>query len=439
MNTVYIGDGPLDLMIKIAISYTQRDRKVILLTTSKINYTYLRFAQILNKLPFRINYIDLSLSNINCEITSDLGKICSRSLKYYDVIKVNKGMPKKSLTRLVFKANKNIDIFFDKISVEDSSTFILWNNVSFLNNFIWLHFNSTHKVAILENGFERPNTLFLDFFGTNKESGFYNYYEAAPIQNYIKRTKKSDICSYHIKLLAPFTIFAYLLSFYCTDDYSKLYFSKMDDLKIRLSKLKLLKKKEEVILKNKYIFLALQLDDDSQTIFFGNDYFQISAIEKAVEILNQLKKLDPEIGLIVKVHPLNKYRINIASLKKRYESKDIKFVIDFPLNDLIKRSIFVMTINSTVGYESIKLNTPVVVFGQAIYFKNNVSINISMLYEMIQLSENFSEFSAMLSGYLTECESFIKKMSSYLINFNLNSPTGDELNHLVERIDCFNK
>jgi capsule polysaccharide modification protein KpsS len=89
-------------------------------------------------------------------------------------------------------------------------------------------------------------------------------------------------------------------------------------------------------------------------------------VYKAVRSFNQ--KNGRDLKVIVKEHPEDISRNNYKNLKKMYrDNKEIIFVKKYDINKLISNSLAVVTINSTVGIESIAKHKPVITLGDAFY------------------------------------------------------------------------
>lgn len=117
------------------------------------------------------------------------------------------------------------------------------------------------------------------------------------------------------------------------------------------------------ILKGKYIFLPLQVFEDSQLVYNSN-ISQNEMIEHAIKESSNL-----QLDLVIKPHPAE---TNITELNKIFKSRKGKFkVVNYNSYELITNSEFVMTINSSIGLEALILGKNVDFFGKSIYEKLN--------------------------------------------------------------------
>ena len=111
---------------------------------------------------------------------------------------------------------------------------------------------------------------------------------------------------------------------------------------------------------NKFIFLPLQVNTDSQLTFYSN----CSNIYAILFGFNLAKERNTD--LVVKIHPAEndeKFINTILKMKKEVEF----FLVNYSTTDLITYSQLVLTINSTVGLEAKIMNKEVLFLGKSIY------------------------------------------------------------------------
>ena len=112
----------------------------------------------------------------------------------------------------------------------------------------------------------------------------------------------------------------------------------------------------------KYLFLPLQISNDTQLIF-NSDINNIQAIQIAANLANQ-KKLD----LLVKPHPAFSDKKEMKGILKL--QKELNFIItNNNTFSLISNAYEVVTINSSVGLDSLILNKKVTFLGRSFYGK----------------------------------------------------------------------
>jgi capsular polysaccharide export protein len=113
--------------------------------------------------------------------------------------------------------------------------------------------------------------------------------------------------------------------------------------------------------KIRYIFLPLQVSDDSQVIR-NSDIPIEQSIDYAVS-----DALKNELGLLIKPHPAEKNRSIVTYIEDLRRKYDNLYLTNLNTYRLIKNCEKVITINSTVGIEGLMYYKHVDVLGRAIY------------------------------------------------------------------------
>src|SRR5690606_17680660 len=126
-------------------------------------------------------------------------------------------------------------------------------------------------------------------------------------------------------------------------------------------------KESEVTLPDKYVFLPLQVEDDTQILlnssFSGMDEL-MRVVYPAVISMNNYK-------LVVKEHPHDWGRHNQSTLRERYP-KAI-WLQKYPTEQVITGADIVVTVNSSVGVEALLLNKKVITLGKCFYDVDGVA------------------------------------------------------------------
>ncbi len=122
-------------------------------------------------------------------------------------------------------------------------------------------------------------------------------------------------------------------------------------------------------LAGRYFLVALQVHNDAQLT-----HSRFGSVEAFVEeVIAEFAAHAPaDTWLVLKHHPLDKayrdYGALLASLGERHGiGARMRYVHDLPLPALLKHARGVITINSTVGLQSIHHGTPVKALGRAVY------------------------------------------------------------------------
>ncbi len=124
-------------------------------------------------------------------------------------------------------------------------------------------------------------------------------------------------------------------------------------------------------LPEKFVFVPFQVETDSQII---TNSPWIKSMEQFYELLCRVvdKVGDPELRIVIKEHPSEITRHDAL----HHRHPHILFANQCNTKTLIEKSDAVLTINSTVGLESLLLGKPVMVMGKACYALDGVCTRI---------------------------------------------------------------
>jgi len=143
---------------------------------------------------------------------------------------------------------------------------------------------------------------------------------------------------------------------------------------------------EPVELPKRYLFLPFQVHDDTQ-VLLHSPYIKtmrelIECVIPAVEKHNS--NTGDDLWVVVKEHPSDFGRTDYSDLKEKYKNSRVHFLRYYPTPELIKHAQGVITINSSVGIESLLSHKPVITLGNAFY---NVSGLVKHIKEPHTLPE----------------------------------------------------
>lgn len=124
---------------------------------------------------------------------------------------------------------------------------------------------------------------------------------------------------------------------------------------------------EKLSLPQSYVFLPLQVHDDSQILMYSPRFANMPAVVRAVaEAVGHYNQThDTTLKIVVKEHPSDYGRIDYSAL--RHQFPDLLFTQTFSTADLIAGAEAVITVNSTVGIEALLSFKPVVTLGDAFF------------------------------------------------------------------------
>ncbi|WP_193310614.1 hypothetical protein [Halorubrum halophilum] len=112
-----------------------------------------------------------------------------------------------------------------------------------------------------------------------------------------------------------------------------------------------------------FVFLPFQVHDDSQVMY--NTGYINSMPEFLNLVKDSLRDIDEDLNIVIKEHPHDIGRISYEELRKN--NPDVTWLKDYPIEDVIQKSSLVVTLNSSVGFQSIAANRPVVTLGKSLY------------------------------------------------------------------------
>ena len=124
---------------------------------------------------------------------------------------------------------------------------------------------------------------------------------------------------------------------------------------------------ETVVLPERFVFLPLQVHDDSQILLYSPHFRDMPAVirfcAQGVESYN--RRHGTQLKLVVKEHPSDHGRIDYAPTYREFP--DVVFTKLTPTQGLIEKCAAVITVNSTVGIEALLNLKPVISLGNAFY------------------------------------------------------------------------
>ncbi len=188
------------------------------------------------------------------------------------------------------------------------------------------------------------------------------------------------------------------------------------------------KKKKEAAsdqpLPERYIFVPFQVDSDTQIVEYS------PWIRNMEQLHNLLADVSDNVGaacpvFVVKEHPSSKN--DYRHLHRRHPG--IQFYNQVNTQELIERADCVMTINSSVGFEALLLNKPVITLGQAFYALPGLVNTAKTVQEAAVVCLNYvqpdQELRSTFLNYL---------YSSYFIHGNWRNPGQEHLERVCQRI-----
>jgi len=137
----------------------------------------------------------------------------------------------------------------------------------------------------------------------------------------------------------------------------------------------------------RFIFVPFQVDYDSQILLYS------PWIKDMVELFNLIEYISRNFNysFVIKEHPSSNK--NYLDLHKRAEKLDnIQFVNGYSTQELIEKSQVVMTINSTVGIESLLFHKKVIVLGDAFYNIDGITKSAKNREELLVILKSLNNW-----------------------------------------------
>jgi capsular polysaccharide export protein len=166
-------------------------------------------------------------------------------------------------------------------------------------------------------------------------------------------------------------------------------------------------KEESYKLPKSFIFIPFQVDYDSQILLYS------PWIENMRTFFNLIESLahSTDYNFIIKEHPSSRKDYNDLHQRSR-ALKNLSFVNGYSTQELIEKSSAILTINSTVGIESLLFKKRVIVVGNAFYTIDGVTKKATNKRELLTIIQTLD------SWYIEEklIENFLKYLYyEYLI------------------------
>lgn len=182
------------------------------------------------------------------------------------------------------------------------------------------------------------------------------------------------------------------------------------------------KERSLVSLEQGYIFIPFQVDYDTQIISHSPWVKNMEELYFIVERL--LPSLPEKVKVIIKEHP--KSARNYEYLHSR--NPRIIFENTKETNSLILNSEMVITVNSTVGLESVIKDKPVLVLGNAFYAIDGLCQSVKNEEELAYKVLNASAPDKIIKN------SFIEYLKEYYVEGNWHQPSSQHINNIEKRI-----
>jgi len=264
------------------------------------------------------------------------------------------------------------------VSNESPDIFVVWNGQDHVGRIIsHLARQKGIPVAYMENGYF-PDTLQMDSKGVNSaaslaEKSFDELVNEAPVRlaevpaAVVVRDLIPISTSDQIKLYIDR---AMLINYYAT------YPEQRGSDKFKKRKLQKLREQipEDVVeIPEKFVFIPLQVHDDTQVLLNCRHFNSVeSFFEAAYPAIK--RNFGSDFKIVVKEHPEDLGRWDYTEFRKKFP--DVIWLRKYNVEKLLDKASCVVLINSSVGLQAIKRMKPTVVFGESFYSKPEVSFYV---------------------------------------------------------------
>lgn len=181
-----------------------------------------------------------------------------------------------------------------------------------------------------------------------------------------------------------------------------------------------------------FFYYPIHMEPEATVLYWGEGIYknQVKLIE------NIAAQLPPNIFLIVKDHPHGIGDRNFLDYKRIKSIPNVKLIDPMiPGREVIKKSLGVITINGTGGFEGFLMRKKVVVFGKSfytnfpgVYYVKHIKDLKSVLYTIHFDSISDSIFFSTLSFYLNLCNvGFTDYFSNFVKKTGIDETENDKL------------
>jgi capsular polysaccharide export protein len=171
-----------------------------------------------------------------------------------------------------------------------------------------------------------------------------------------------------------------------------------------------------------YIFIPFQVDYDSQIISHSPWLKNMEELFFTIE--KQLPSLPEGLKVVIKEHPKS------SRCYKHLHNKNPRIIFknSDDTDDLVKNSKMVITINSTVGLESILKDKPVLVLGNAFYSIDGLCQSVVREEELCQAILSVTSPDQIIKS------SFYEYLKEYYVEGNWHNPTLQHIKLIEEKV-----
>jgi len=179
-----------------------------------------------------------------------------------------------------------------------------------------------------------------------------------------------------------------------------------------------------------YLFVPFQTNFDTQIVYHGR---WINNMEHLFGIIYQVAE-SLKIHFILKEHPSERQMDYTHLHKKAKNNPYINFANEINTQELIQKSSAIVTVNSSVGLESLLFNKKVIVLGEAFYNINGITKSATTIEELKEIINHLERWEI----HTEDTKKFLSYiLQEYLIEGSWKNPDEHHFHQLESRIKAF--
>lgn len=188
---------------------------------------------------------------------------------------------------------------------------------------------------------------------------------------------------------------------------------------------------ERDLLPERYVFIPFQVNDDTQILINSP---RIKSMEQFFDEICSIANAfqDNNVTFVIKEHPSCNHDYAKLHDKLNQIKINIVFINDESTEELIKHSLAVITINSSVGMESLLFKKPVICLGEAVYCIDGLALSSRTTDEVIKSLK--SVFHGWLPDEKLRIQFLLYLYHVHLVKGNERHPSEKHYIDMAERI-----
>ena len=138
------------------------------------------------------------------------------------------------------------------------------------------------------------------------------------------------------------------------------------------------KKPDTAAVRGNYLFAPFQVMNDSQSLLYSPYEDMTEFAEDVIRGVREYNAIDPDAALkaVFKEHPMDRGVTDFSALREKYRGDEGVLILgNGNIDDLIRDSAAVITINSTVGLDALKQGKRVICMGKAFYAVEGIAFS----------------------------------------------------------------